>query len=407
VVVSVNRDETLKKAETLLRQGKLAGAIEEYVRLIEALPKDWNSINVLGDLYVRAGDVDRAVAQFTAVADHLYDEGFFPKASALYKKALKTKSNHEHSLARLLDIARLQGLTAEAKTYQQALWHVRGVDEDSAVPAEDRAVPAEESAVPTPDEVTIEDIRVEPATFDDANTVPLLAAPIEDEPTPSYLVEDEDSDDRFVVTSVDRSGGEAMLQERADEDAASNDGTIVIDQPEADIGDALSELRAHALVLPPMPIAAHGDVPTLEDVFGQMRARVAAEQDATATEQYERGMRRLDEGEFIAALDELQAAARAPSMRFKAAGSLGRVLASHGEYKDAVEWMERAIEAPPSSVEEGRSLLYELADALEHLDEHGRAMAILLEVQADAGAYRDVAERIDRLKAVLHGSSRA
>ena len=391
--MSVNRDATLKKAETLLRQGKLAGAIGEYVRLIEESPKDWNSINALGDLYVRAGDVDRAVTQFTAVADHLYDEGFFPKASALYKKALKTKSNHEHSLARLLDIARLQGLTAEAKTYQQALWHVRGVDADSAVSA--------------PDEVTVEEIQVEPAAFDDANTLPSLTPTIEDEPTPSYLVEDEDSDDRFVVTAVDLSGGEAMLEERADSDAASADGTIVIDQPDADVGEALAALRAHALVLPSMPIAAQDDAPTLEDVFGQMRARVAAEQEAKAAEQYERGMHRLDEGQFIAALDDLQTAARAPSMRFKAAGSLGRVLASRGEYKDAVEWMERAIEGPPSSVEEGRSLLYELADALEHLGEHGRAMAVLLEVQADAGEYRDVAERIERLKSVLQGSSRA
>ena len=387
-----SRDEILKKAETLLRQGKLAGAIEEYVRLIEESPKDWNSINALGDLYVRAGDVDRAVAQFTAVADHLYDEGFFPKASALYKKALKTKSNHEHSLARLLDIARLHGLTAEAKTYQQALWHVRGVDEQ----------------VPASDDVT-EEIRVEPVAFDDANTLPSQAAPIEDEPTPSYLVEEEDSDDRFVVTSVDLAGGEAMLEERADEDAASPDGPIVIDQPDADIGEAMTALRAQALVLPPMPVGhdAPSEVPTLEDVFGQMRARVAAEQEAKAAEQYERGMRRLDEGQFIAALDDLQAAARMPSMRFKAAGSLGRVLASRGEYKDAVEWMDRAIEAPPSSVEDGRSLLYELADALERLGEHGRAMAVLLEVQADAGEYRDVAERIDRLKGVLQGSSRA
>src|SRR6185503_10650689 len=67
VSVPSTRDATLKKAEKLLRQGKLAGAIAEYVRLVEELPRDWNSINALGDLYVRAGDVDRAVAQFTAV----------------------------------------------------------------------------------------------------------------------------------------------------------------------------------------------------------------------------------------------------------------------------------------------------------------------------------------------------
>ena len=391
----VDRDATLKKAEKLLRQGKLPGAIQEYVRLIEDQPADWNSINALGDLYVRAGDVDRAVAQFTAVADHLYDEGFYPKASALYKKALKTKSNHEHSLARLLDIARLQGLTAEAKTYQQALWHVRGVDE--------------EAPAAVADDVTVDEIRVEPVMFSDADTLPALERSIETEPTPSDLVEEERSDNRFTVSSADASEGEAMLHDGNDGDSVSPEGTIVIEQPNADIGEALEALRAHALVLPPMPAAGEAatGVPTLESVFDQMRVRVAAEQDVKAAERYERGMRHLEEGRFIAALDDLQAAARTPALRFKAASSLGRVLASRGEYRDAVEWMERAAEASPSSVDDGRSLLYDLADALERLGECGRAMAILLEVQGEAGVYRDVAERIEHLRGVVQGGSPA
>jgi len=392
--VPLNREATLKKAEKLLRQGKLAGAIEEYVRLVEDQPADWNSINALGDLYVRAGDVDRAVAQFTTVADHLYDEGFYPKASALYKKALKTKSSHEHSLARLLDIARLQGLTAEAKTYQQALWHVRGVDA--------------EAPAPVTDDVAVEEIRVEPAAFVDADTIQPSEGTIESDPTRSHLVEDEDSDDRFVVTPADLGDAEAMLHEGGD-DAVSPDGTIVIEQVDADVSAALASLREHAAVLPPMPVTgdAHHEAPTLEDVFGQMRARVAADQEAKATEQYDRGMRHLDDGQFVAALADLQASARTPALRFKAASSLGRALASRGEYKDAVDWMERAAEAPPSSIDEGRSLLYDLADALERLGEHGRAMAILLEVQADAGIYRDAGERIERLRGMLQGSSRA
>ena len=63
--MAVDREAALKRAEKLLRQGKLDGAIEEYVRLIDDQPRDWNAINALGDLYVRAGDVDRAIAQFT------------------------------------------------------------------------------------------------------------------------------------------------------------------------------------------------------------------------------------------------------------------------------------------------------------------------------------------------------
>jgi tetratricopeptide (TPR) repeat protein len=119
--VSIDRDAALKRAEKLLRQGKLDGAIEEYVRLVEEQPKDWNSINALGDLYARAGDTERAVAQFTRVADYLYGEGFLPKAAALYKKALKVRADHEPTIHRLVDIAIQQGLLADAKHFLRLL----------------------------------------------------------------------------------------------------------------------------------------------------------------------------------------------------------------------------------------------------------------------------------------------
>jgi hypothetical protein len=44
--------------------------------------------------------------------------------------------------------------------------------------------------------------------------------------------------------------------------------------------------------------------------------------------------------------------------------------------------------------------LFELADALEGAGEVARALAICLELRADAGDYQDVAERVDRLAKV-------
>jgi tetratricopeptide (TPR) repeat protein len=115
--VPLDREATLKKAEKLLRQGKLDGAIAEYVRVVEDQPRDWNSINALGDLYVRAGEPEKAIAQFSRVADHLFNEGFWPKAAALYKKILKIKKDDEHTLMQLADIAARQGVFVDAKTY--------------------------------------------------------------------------------------------------------------------------------------------------------------------------------------------------------------------------------------------------------------------------------------------------
>src|SRR5207248_6740074 len=95
--------------------GKLDQAIAEYVRVVEDQPRDWNTANILGDLYVRAGQVDKAVEQFIRIADHLQAEGFFPKAGALYKKVLKIKPDHEQALLQSAEVAASQGLLVEAR----------------------------------------------------------------------------------------------------------------------------------------------------------------------------------------------------------------------------------------------------------------------------------------------------
>jgi tetratricopeptide (TPR) repeat protein len=121
----MDRDETLKRAEKLLRQGRLDAAIAEYARLVDEQPKDWATANLLGDLYVRAGRVDQAVAQYTRIAEHLAREGFVAKASALYKKIVKIQPDDDAALRRTAELSAQQGLTADARLQLQALFQQR------------------------------------------------------------------------------------------------------------------------------------------------------------------------------------------------------------------------------------------------------------------------------------------
>lgn len=116
-----DREGTLRKAEKLLRQGKLDLAIAEYRAVVDEQPTDWNTTNVLGDLYVRAGQIDKAAAQYSRIAEHLATEGFFSKAFAVYKKVLKIKPDEERALWELGTIAERQGLMAEARSNLLAL----------------------------------------------------------------------------------------------------------------------------------------------------------------------------------------------------------------------------------------------------------------------------------------------
>jgi tetratricopeptide (TPR) repeat protein len=112
-----DREGALKSAEKALKLGKIDAAIAEYLKIVEAQPRDWNSANALGDLYIRAGQTEKGIGHYVRIADHLETEGFYPKAAALYKKILKVKPGEEAALLQLGEIAARQGLLADAKQY--------------------------------------------------------------------------------------------------------------------------------------------------------------------------------------------------------------------------------------------------------------------------------------------------
>ncbi len=123
--MAFDRALTLRNAEKLIRQGKVDAAIAEFVRIVEDQPQDWAAKNTLGDLYLRGGQNDKAVQQFAEIANNLADEGATAKAGALYKKILKLKPDHEHSLVQIADILGAQKLYADARAHLNALIELR------------------------------------------------------------------------------------------------------------------------------------------------------------------------------------------------------------------------------------------------------------------------------------------
>jgi pilus assembly protein FimV len=142
----------------------------------------------------------------------------------------------------------------------------------------------------------------------------------------------------------------------------------------------------------------------LEDVFRDFRDEVSRDTEATETErQFKLGLTYRDMGMTDDAIRELGWAARSPQRRFEAASLDARLQRDRGQLDSAVEWYERAAEAPAPTVEAGRELLFELAQTLETSGESARALAVYLELRTDAGNYRDVSARIDRLSRLQSG----
>jgi tetratricopeptide (TPR) repeat protein len=175
--------------------------------------------------------------------------------------------------------------------------------------------------------------------------------------------------------------------------------------PEVDLSAVIDGLRPHTLAasaaqkgssMPDRP-----DPSNLDDVFRDFRDEVSRQNAVDQAEQhYKVALTYRDMGMIDDAVRELEVAAKSPRLRFDAAALLARLLRDRGEVASAVEWFERAAEAPAPTPEAGRQLLYELGQALEESSETSRALAVYLELQADARDYRDVTARVDRLSRV-------
>jgi tetratricopeptide (TPR) repeat protein len=452
--VPIDRDATIKKAEKLLKDGKLPAAIREYVALVEDRPDDWGSANTLGDLYVKAGEADRAVELFLRAADHLYTEGFYPRASAVYKKVLRIKDGHDHTIWHLADIAVRHGLLLDARTYYARLIRDRrsrqdergAVDclvrlalfEDADAEAmmvaarallplgeskkaarlmlsaaddlikhgrapealdilkeaaqlspDDEEIRARVSAVASGEGEPIETPSVEAITLVEPD--PVETAPVAPVPDIAPSLVQRNVSDEIDAVPPDVSTRRTWAPEVAESVApVVRDDAITLSSDAAQLSAVLAEIED----LPDPVIEQPRD---LESIFEELRAKVARDQETKARDQYQRALRHLEDGKIAEAIANLEEAARTPLVRFEAASRLARVLVSRGELAAAVDWLERAVEAPPPTPEDGHAAMYELADALGRLGETARALAVLMELEGESGGYRDVRERIAQL----------
>lgn len=658
--MALDREDTLKKAEKLLRQGRLDAAIAEYVRIVDEYPRDWNSANALGDLYARGGQPDKAAEQYSRIAEHLMEEGFYPKAAALYKKLLKVNPDDENTQYQLGEISSKQGLLLDAKSYFNAVAAKRRARGDRSGAAEivirlgtldpsdiDARMAAAGMVAEMGDEATAalrlreihddlqekgrtdealaalrEAVRFNPYDNDGRGILArasVAAGDLEaargyldretagDDPTllvalaeielrlgrideardilPRLLVNDKGMRSRLLDLSWSLTGAsqdaafataEAVtddyISDREFDDAAavlqefatrvprhvpallklievSVDGGLQTAMHEAQVqladaylegGQALEarvvaedlvarepwekahierfrralvmlrvpdpdiliaerlngqapfmatdpfidlndpeplapahpeeplEIEAAVSAEPPPPVqepeptaperrpepkAAVADTPAaapaakstrgrkartvaapaagaeidltsalgglkdadsedepterrgdLDEVFQDFRHEVSRQSGVDQSVQHMTIARTyLEMGLTDEAIPALRTAAKSPRLRFEAASALGRLYKERGDAGAAIEWLERAAEAPAPTVDDGRALLYDLATTLEDAGETARALAVFLELQAEGAEYRDVAARTERLAGMSGG----
>jgi len=113
--MAFEKAKVLKAAEKFLSQGKINAAIKEYRQIVDNDVDDLTTLNMLGDLYARAGKKEDAVVCFERIAEHYSNQEFNLKAIAMYKKIERLKTRDPIIANKLAELYVTQGLIVDAR----------------------------------------------------------------------------------------------------------------------------------------------------------------------------------------------------------------------------------------------------------------------------------------------------
>lgn len=100
-------------AQKFAARGQTDEAIAEWSKLLDE-GQDGNVLNTIGDLYLKKGSQKGAIQSYTKAANIYREDGFFPKALALYKKILNIDPNTLDVRIALAELNAEKGLTSQA-----------------------------------------------------------------------------------------------------------------------------------------------------------------------------------------------------------------------------------------------------------------------------------------------------
>lgn len=111
-----SKEKSRANAERYLQQNKLPNAISEYEKILKVEPRDYATLNTVGDIYARLGQNEKAIERFRVVGESYTADGLLPKSIAMYKKITKLDPNGLPAMEKLAELYRKQGLVSDARS---------------------------------------------------------------------------------------------------------------------------------------------------------------------------------------------------------------------------------------------------------------------------------------------------
>jgi tetratricopeptide (TPR) repeat protein len=90
--VAAKKDNPIKlkqDADAAEKANRFDKAIDLLKQIVQDNPRDWNTVNRIGDLYAKLNKLKEANEQYVKVARYFADDGFYLKSIAVWKKVLR------------------------------------------------------------------------------------------------------------------------------------------------------------------------------------------------------------------------------------------------------------------------------------------------------------------------------
>ncbi|RME26924.1 MAG: tetratricopeptide repeat protein, partial [Deltaproteobacteria bacterium] len=144
---------------------------------------------------------------------------------------------------------------------------------------------------------------------------------------------------------------------------------------------------------------------SFEDVFSEFKKgveKVLGKEDAAT--HYDLGIAYKEMGLVDDAIGEFELAAQDEKKFIAAMSMIGICLKEKGQYSEAINRFKDALHGPNLSDKEATGIYYEMGDAYEQLGDKSEALFYYQKVFKRDSAFRDVADRIEKLGGNAGGS---
>ena len=112
--MAIDRVKIKKEADKYLTAGRVERAIDEFQKLIEDNPKDYNTLNQIGDLSVQIGRIKEGVEIHKRLGAAYDRDGFHARAAAIFQKVVRNAPEDIDAAQRLADLYRQMNRPADA-----------------------------------------------------------------------------------------------------------------------------------------------------------------------------------------------------------------------------------------------------------------------------------------------------